>query len=397
MTWGVSTTFTMGANARITLESLDSTTVVFGFYPPGAANVRVVKVSGDNVTFWAAVVAPGAARGVDIARLSSTVCVVAYRGSGDGRVVIATVSGMDITLTAFTAWNAVDSVGTVVAAMTGASFVVAGWDFNGTGTARAKIGSLNATAGISGTSASYPTVIGHDHVVMAMWARNLTGGTSTVTVERGYNVAMTATSIALGGTTATWSGAGIGTLMSTMNDDSSHMLVLDFENTGGANWTLKTSVDGAAFTSQGTQTSGTQVVATADTNPALTIAAGAGSTQWIDELVMWAGDKTAFESFTTQEMANLFDLANVFGETMNQFQENFGAPLCWQATAKMPDGSVWRDSGSGSCPPVVRVPRDACDIVVTDDGNRISPRIIEGYATHWPANPRNRRQWEIHL
>jgi len=61
-----------------------------------------------------------------------------------------------------------------------------------------------------------------------------------------------------------------------------------------------------------------------------------------------------------------------------QFEQNFGAPLCWQATAMMPDGSVWHDSGSGACPAMIRVPRNASDIVVTDDGKSVSPRIIEG-------------------
>jgi hypothetical protein len=44
----------------------------------------------------------------------------------------------------------------------------------------------------------------------------------------------------------------------------------------------------------------------------------------------------------------------------------------------MPDGSAWRDSGCGPCPPVVRVPRGASDVVVTDDGRAAGPRIVEG-------------------
>ena len=133
--------------------------------------------------------------------------------------------------------------------------------------------------------------------------------------------------------------------------------------------------------SQGTQTSGTQAVTTADTDANVTLvppSTGDSSDQWIDELVMWAGDNSTFALFTAQEVANLFDLGDTFGEPMNQFENNFGAPICWQATAKMPDGSVWRDSGSGPCPPVVRVPRGAEDIVVTDDGMPSSPRVIEG-------------------
>jgi len=35
-------------------------------------------------------------------------------------------------------------------------------------------------------------------------------------------------------------------------------------------------------------------------------------------------------------------------------------------------------SGCGPCPPVVRVPRGASDVVVTDDGMPAGPRIVEG-------------------
>jgi len=63
---------------------------------------------------------------------------------------------------------------------------------------------------------------------------------------------------------------------------------------------------------------------------------------------------------------------------MDQYENNYGAPICWQATATMPDGTVWRDSGSGPCPAVIRVPRGASDIVVTDEGRQVHPRIQEG-------------------
>jgi len=39
---------------------------------------------------------------------------------------------------------------------------------------------------------------------------------------------------------------------------------------------------------------------------------------------------------------------------------------------------VWRDSGSGPCPASIRVPRGASDVVVTDDGKRVAPRVLEG-------------------
>jgi hypothetical protein len=231
------------------------------------------------------------------------------------------------------------------------------------------------------TPGAYPTAIGATRVAAAMWAKLLTTGISVVTVGRGYAIVMTATTVSLGGTTAVWSGAGIASLMSSMNsgvgEAAKHLLVLDFENTAGTTWRLRTSLDGAPWVDQGLQTSGSQVVVTTNTAPNLAIAAGAAG-QWIDELVLWVGDKAAFSLFAPDELANLQDLADVFGQPMNQYEEYFGAPICWQATARMPDGSLWRDSGCGPCPPVVRVPRGASDVVVTDDGAAASPRVVEG-------------------
>ena len=63
---------------------------------------------------------------------------------------------------------------------------------------------------------------------------------------------------------------------------------------------------------------------------------------------------------------------------MDKYSDNYDAPICWQATARMPDGSVWRDAGCGPCPAVLRVSRDAADVVVTDDGKRVNPRVQEG-------------------
>jgi hypothetical protein len=67
----------------------------------------------------------------------------------------------------------------------------------------------------------------------------------------------------------------------------------------------------------------------------------------------------------------------------------FGAEVEFRASASseisaaalngwMPDGSPWRDSGCGPCPPVIRVPRGASDVAVTDDGMPANPRITEG-------------------
>jgi len=51
--------------------------------------------------------------------------------------------------------------------------------------------------------------------------------------------------------------------------------------------------------------------------------------------------------------------------------------VCWRAEATLPDGKLWRDSGSGPCPDTIRVPSGAADLlVVTDDARPTGPRIV---------------------
>jgi hypothetical protein len=113
-------------------------------------------------------------------------------------------------------------------------------------------------------------------------------------------------------------------------------------------------------------------VATANTSPTIK-GNSLDQTQWINEVAMWS----EVPIFTPVELQNLYDLGNVFGDTLDQYEENYGPPLCWQATAMMPDGSVWRDAGTGLCPQIIRVPNGAVDIIVTDGGRQVTPIIRE--------------------
>lgn len=363
---------------------LDTTKFVVSYSQSGLAaygpRFRVGVVSGLSVTLGTEADANMGGYTVAIARISST-SFMSMSANEWARAVVGNVSGTDITLGAYALTNvSVPSSGAPAIGIIGGSTAVL---LNGTylGSGRpVKIGAGIIDAGASdldaATPGAYPACTGDDRVAVAMWASKLGASSSTATVQRDYTVVFTATTISLGPSAAVWSDAAIGTLMSTMAAGE-HFLVLDFEYAGSGSWTLKTSLDGAAFMSQGAQDSGSRDTAPASLAPGVDIVNGVGG-QWIDELVMWSGDKTAFESFTTQELANLNDLGDTFGETMDQFEENFGAPVCWQATARMPDGTVWRDFGSGPCPPVVRVPSGAADIVVTDGGNPARPRITEG-------------------
>jgi len=130
---------------------------------------------------------------------------------------------------------------------------------------------------------------------------------------------MTKTTINLGGTTASWNDAPIAALMASMNDGSQRFLVMDFENTSGTNWALNTSVNGAPWVPQGEQNVGSQAVMTSDENPRVNIGSGVGASQWIDELVLWAGDKETFEQFTDEELSRVYELGNTLGVTMDQY------------------------------------------------------------------------------
>jgi len=369
----------MTGGERIDAILLDSSTVYIA-YNRNSYNLmgRVATVSGADITLGAETTLAASAVG-GACGLSSTEVAYGWRSGlvlgNQALMTKATVSGTDITFGANTVYHTTINGYPYALAKMSAGSIVSSHIISGTGYLAVGELSLASTVTAS-TPGAYPAAAGDDRVVVAMWANKLGDGSSVITVQRDYTVEFTSTTISLGPATATWSDAAIGTLMGTMAGGE-HLLVADFEHTGSGNWNLRTSLDGAAFVDQGAQDSGTRSTAPASADPELDIASGTAG-QWIDELVMWSGDKAAFDMFTSEELANLNDLADTFGETMDKYEENYGAPICWQATAVLPDGTVWRDSGSGPCPAVIRVPRGAADIVVTDEGKVVSPRIQEG-------------------
>jgi len=170
----------------------------------------------------------------------------------------------------------------------------------------------------------------------------------------------------------TWTGLSAGkSVTGAPTDGGWHFVVLDL--TLETNWRLRTSFDGAPFTDEGLFTSG--LVPDSDNRTFVQAVRASGAPEVrLDEVAVWSGH----DLFTSEELANLYDLGETFGEGLDQYDEHYGAPICWQATAVMPDGTVWRDSGSGPCPASIRVPRGASDVVVTDDGKRVAPRVLEG-------------------
>lgn len=255
--------------------------------------------------------------------------------------------------------------------------------------AAGQVGNAARTAGVLSQArltytpaSAYGDLSGANHFACAFWTSGLFAANSnnhSVDVgfgnvdginglRNGFKLRNTGSVTMFGTWTGLSSGKGV---TSPPTDADWHFVVLDLDLE--TNWRLRTSFDGAPFTDEGLFGSG--LVPDSDGRAFIQAVRASGAPEVrVDEVALWSGHNL----FTTQELANLYDLGNTFGEGLDQYEENFGAPLCWQATATMPDGSAWRDSGSGPCPAVVRVPRGADDIVVTDDGHRVNPRIIEG-------------------
>lgn len=380
VTFGSTVQFAPAAFSISVISTTASQVVVFyksSDSGPRLAHAKIGTVTGTDITFGAAVEVTtnifGNPTHVTLAKLDSTTIAASHTGSNLAQTRVGVIAGLTIS---WGASNLDAGIRPGLLGMTSTSVILQ--TQVGNGPLNVKVGELNFLSSLTAPSPdAYPDAIGATRIATAFWTNNPTKGDATLTVERGYSIALTATSISLGGTTAVWDNADITTLMDEsigLNDGSSHLLVMDFVNTGGTNWNLQTSVDGAAFTDQGVQDSGTQSVTTVTTDPNVSLSDPLGdSGQWVDELVMWVDN----DLFSTTELDNLFELANTFGEPMNQFQSQFGAPVCWQATAKV-SGNNWSDSGAGSCPAVIRVPRGATDVVVTDNGAKVFPRILEG-------------------
>ena len=194
----------------------------------------------------------------------------------------------------------------------------------------------------------------------------------SVAVERGYNFQITATEIKLdsGAAVATWSGGDITTLLSTLNDGGSHFLVVDFENTAGTTWRLKTSVDGAAFVDQSTATGPS--TAAADTDPAVTMS-GTALDAFVDELAMWV----SHTEFTSTELDQLYDLANTSGLSLDKFTSQI-------SMASDPSGVVITvspndDGGDGAGPtPFARTYANSTGVTLTAPGTS-GNRVFSGW------------------
>ena len=168
---------------------------------------------------------------------------------------------------------------------------------------------------------AYPNASGLTKLVTALWTTNPTKSGSTVKIERDHAISLASGSVSLG-SGAVWSGAGVQSLMSSLNDGVDHFLVADFENTGGTSWRLKTSLDSNSFVDQGIEAG--EPVSVLVTSPSIELNNPLGLDSWVDELVLWAGNA---DSFTDQELLDLFALADRDGITMPKYEGNIQPPV----------------------------------------------------------------------
>jgi len=191
-------------------------------------------------------------------------------------------------------------------------------------------------------------------------------------ISRGYNYEITSTGITLdvGGSKATWT---LPSLISTLNDGDPHFLVADFEWVSGTTWRLRTSVDGGAFSDQGTQ-SGPDI-ASADTDPSISLS-DAASDAYADEVAMWAGHTR----FTSNELSRLHALADTHGESLDQYTEQYSRTI---GVSSDPSGasvtvSPNDDNGDGDgTAPFSRVYADDTDVTLTAPAKSGSRRFLE--------------------
>jgi len=128
----------------------------------------------------------------------------------------------------------------------------------------------------------------------------------SIALERGYRYEVTDVDIRLSsdvGTPSVWGAAPITALIATLNDGGEHLLVVDFNHDGGTNWTLKTSLDGAPFVSQGTGAGAG--LATVDSDPRVELNS-ASANAYLDEATMWVNPI----QFSSGDLANMFALGS---------------------------------------------------------------------------------------
>ena len=317
---------TNGGMCRLT----DSKFVIY-FKEGTNGYVVAADVVGNNITLGSDILVHSWFGHGDCARLTDDKALLIYKNQDAFPVTsnarVASIDGLTVTLGARERFSVEDPgvttskgpINTIAGIDPASAFVF--YTEHTAGERHAKILTID-TSDASIMGSGYPSMSGYTRVAACMWARNLTAPVSAVTVERGYSIVMNSGSVVLGGA-ATWNDGDITTLMDSLNDGESHFLVLDFENTG-SNWNLNTSVDGATWVDQGVQDTGSLSPVLTDTSGEVSIT-NPEPGQWIDETVLWGGDKATLAIFTDDELFSLFSLAGS-GSTMAEYSAGESPP-----------------------------------------------------------------------
>ena len=186
------TNITFGAEAEFTTSvqsgrliatvKLSATSFVVAYQDNADVNhgtAKVGTVSGTDIAFGteAEFLNLNGASNISVAALSATSFVVAYKDGADaghGTAKIGTVSGTDIAFGVEVEFQNTGIVGTTSVSVLSAtsSFVVAYQDIADSSHGTAKVGSLPVGASLTGTGASYDSVIGSTKLAYTGWLKN---------------------------------------------------------------------------------------------------------------------------------------------------------------------------------------------------------------------------------
>ena len=184
ITFGAGAAFVsdVGFGRLIATVKLSATSFVVAYQDNADVNhgtAKVGTVSGTDIAFGteAEFLNLNGASNISVAAFSATSFVVAYKDGADaghGTAKIGTVSGTDIAFGVEVEFQNTGIVGTTSVSVLSAtsSFVVAYQDIADSSHGTAKVGSLPVGASLTGTGASYDSVIGSTKLAYTGWLKN---------------------------------------------------------------------------------------------------------------------------------------------------------------------------------------------------------------------------------
>jgi len=191
-------------------------------------------------------------------------------------------------------------------------------------------GAVYATLGESVSAGGYSGVAGATRLTTCFWASGFyQNGSDTRTVLIGYGssatngdtniLRLTKSSSNTCDFRLTIGTAGVGTknIPTKPSDNDKHFVVLDAEDEGSV-WRYRISFDGADWQDLGTLSSAASP--TSANSVIIHLFDNGSVSSVIDEVVFWSGASL----FSAQELSNLYELANTYGRSMDEYSTTFG-------------------------------------------------------------------------